>query len=99
LLLIASLLVVRQIYLHQTEKLIREKSIQTQPGQTLTVDASGADIFVQSWDKNEAYVKIYGNQKAEDKMHFEIEKTGDGVKVVAKKKSSSWFSFWNKRRF
>jgi len=32
-------------------------------------------------------------------MHFEIEKTGDGVKVVAKKKSSSWFNFWNNGGF
>ncbi len=75
-------------------KLIREKSLQTQPGETLYVDASGADVKVVSWDKNETYVKIFGNRKAEEKMHFEIEKVGDGIRVVAKKKNSSWFNWF-----
>lgn len=75
-------------------RLIKEKSIQTKPGENLSVDASGADIKVETWDKNEAYVKIFGNRKAEEKMHFEIEKAGDGVKVVAKRRGSSWFNWW-----
>ena len=99
LLLISSFLISATNLFASGKKLIKEKSIQTQAGQKLTVDASGADVFVQSWDKNEAYVKIYGNQKAEEKMHFEIEKTGDGVKILAKKKSSSWFNFWNNGGF
>ena len=75
-------------------RLIKEKFLQTDPGESFYVDASGADVKVESWDKNESYVKIYGNSKAEDKMHFEIEKVSDGVRVTAKKKGSSWFNWF-----
>ncbi|MBM4171206.1 MAG: DUF4097 domain-containing protein [Ignavibacteria bacterium] len=74
-------------------KLIREKSISVNPGEMLSVEASGADIKINSWTKNEAYVKIFGNRKAEDKMKFSIEKTSIGIKVTAKKESS-WFFNW-----
>jgi hypothetical protein len=74
-------------------KLIKEKSISVSPGEMLYVDASGADIKINSWDKDEAFIKIFGNRKSEDKMKFNIEKISNGVKVVAKKQSS-WFFNW-----
>lgn len=96
LLLVFSLTLLGTTAIFGSEKnLIKEKSIPTQKGLTLSVEASGADIYVQTWDKDEAYVKIYGNRKAEEKMRFEIEKVDDGINIIAKKKSSSWFNFWN----
>lgn len=74
-------------------KLIKEKSLNVKQGETLFIDASGADIKVDSWNKDEVYVKIFGNRKAEDKMKFSIEKTSDGVEVTAKKEGS-WFFNW-----
>ena len=95
LLIISAVLLSATTIFASGRKLIKEKSIQTQQGLTLTVEASGADIFVKTWEKAEAYVKIFGNSRAEDKMRFEIEKVESGVKVLAKKKSSSWFNFFN----
>ncbi|NMB80998.1 MAG: DUF4097 domain-containing protein, partial [Ignavibacteria bacterium] len=74
-------------------KLIKEKSLNVKQGETLFIDASGADIKIDSCNKDEVYVKIFGNRKAEDKMKFKIEKTSDGVEVVAKKEGS-WFFNW-----
>ncbi|MBS3945555.1 MAG: hypothetical protein KGZ42_08655, partial [Melioribacter sp.] len=74
-------------------KLIKEKSFNVKSGETLFIDASGADIKVDSWNKNEVYVKILGNRKAEDKMKFTIEQTSGGVEVTAKKEGS-WFFNW-----
>lgn len=74
-------------------KLIKEKSLNVKSGETLFIDASGADIKVDSWNKNEVYVKILGNRKAEDKMKFTIEQTSGGVEVTAKKEGS-WFFNW-----
>lgn len=74
-------------------KLIREKSFQMKDWQTVYVNASGADVKVESWDKQEVYVKIFGNSRAEDKMKFDIYQEGDAVKVIAKKRGSffNWF--------
>lgn len=74
-------------------KLIKERSFNVKSGETLFVDASGADIKIDSWNKDEVYVKIFGNRKAEEKMEFTIERTGDGVEVIAKKEGS-WFFNW-----
>ena len=75
-------------------RLIKERSIQTKAGENLYVEASGADVKIDSWDKDEAYIKIFGNSRAEEKMHFEIEKVDDGIRVIAKKKGSSWFNWF-----
>lgn len=74
-------------------KLIKEKTLSVKQGETLFIDASGADIKIDSWNKDEVYVKIFGNRKAEEKMKFTIEKNSDGVEVTAKKESS-WFFNW-----
>jgi hypothetical protein len=56
-------------------KLIKEKSIQTKPGENLSVDASGADIKVETWDKNEAYVKISETEKQKKKCILRLRKS------------------------
>jgi hypothetical protein len=95
LLIISAILLSATTIFASGRKLIKERSINTQPGLTLTVEASGADVFVKTWEKDEACIKIFGNSRAEEKMRFEIEKTQSGVKVLAKKKSSSWFNFFS----
>lgn len=75
-------------------KLIKEKTFSTVEGKTVFVKVSGGDILLSSWDKNEVYVKILGNENAEEKLEFELNSTDDGVEIISKKKSllSSWFS-------
>jgi len=74
-------------------RVIREKSFQVKDWQNVYVNASGADVKVESWDKQEVYVKISANRNAEEKMRFDIYQEGDVVKVIAKKRGSffTWF--------
>jgi hypothetical protein len=74
-------------------RLIREKSFQAKDWENVYVNASGADVKVDSWDKAETYVKIFANRRAEDRFKFSIEQEDNTVKVIAKKRGSffSWF--------
>lgn len=74
-------------------RLIREKSFQMKDWQNVFVNASGADVKVESWDKQEVYVKIFANRRAEEKMKFNVYQENEVVKVIAKKKGSffNWF--------
>ncbi|HSW54364.1 MAG TPA: DUF4097 family beta strand repeat-containing protein [Ignavibacteriaceae bacterium] len=78
-------------------QLIKEKSFNISPGKNLLVDISSGDVKVTYWDKDEVYVKIFGNENAMEKMNFNIEGTEELVKITGKKKSSisSWFSNMN----
>src|SRR5574340_531707 len=74
-------------------RLIREKSFQMKDWQNVYVGTSGADVKVESWDKQEVYVKIFANRRAEEKMKFDLYQEGEVVKVIAKRKGSffNWF--------
>ncbi len=74
-------------------KLIREKSFSVKDWQNVYVIASGADVKLESWDKQEVLVKIFSNRRAEEKMRFDLYKEGEVVKVIAKKRGSffNWF--------
>jgi len=74
-------------------KVIKEKTFTVKPGETLTVDVSGADIKIESREGNEVLVKIFGNRKAEEKMNFRIEQNSSGVDIEIKRKGSSWFNW------
>ena len=75
-------------------KVIEEKSFPISPGKNLKVDASSGGVSVTSWDKNEVYIKILGNEKAEDKMKFKFYNDENKVEVIAKRKHwlFDWFS-------
>ncbi len=79
-------------------ELIREKSFKTTDGKNLTVEASGGDVKINSWDKSEVTVKIYGNDRAKETMKFRLDETTDGVEVEAKRSGSAIFSFWKNIR-
>ncbi|MBA4407027.1 hypothetical protein C0389_07125 [bacterium] len=74
-------------------RLIREKSFQMKDWQNVYVNASGADVKVESWDKQEVYVKIFSNRRAEEKMTFNVYQENEVVKVIVKRKGSffNWF--------
>lgn len=74
-------------------RLIKEKSFSVKDWDNVYVNSSGADVKIESWNKQEAYIKILGNHNAEEKMKFSIEQKDKVIEVIAKKKNSlfSWF--------
>ncbi len=74
-------------------KLIREKTFPTTEGKTVHVKVSGGDVLLSSWDKNEVYVKILGNENAEERLEFDLNSTDDGVEIISRKRNSgiNWF--------
>ncbi|MGD8781572.1 MAG: DUF4097 family beta strand repeat-containing protein [Ignavibacteria bacterium] len=75
---------------------IHEKTFDVSPGQLLELETSTGDVNIKTWSKNELYVKVLGNRKAEDKMEFDFYETSDGVKIKAEKEggwTSSWFNW------
>ncbi|HEY6436605.1 MAG TPA: hypothetical protein VIY47_08445, partial [Ignavibacteriaceae bacterium] len=53
-------------------QLIQEKTFSISPGKKLLVDLSSGDVKVTYWDKSEVHIKIFGNEKAFDKMNFTL---------------------------
>lgn len=76
-------------------KLLQEKSFPAKDWENVYVNSSGADVKIQSWDKMETYVKVFGNQRAEEKLKISIEQDNGTVKVIIKRKSSFWNWFGN----
>lgn len=78
-------------------QLIKEKSFNISPGKNLLVEISSGDVKVTYWDKDEVYIKVFGNENAMEKMNFNMEGTEEIVKITGKKKTSisSWFSNMN----
>ncbi len=93
-LLVATSLMLTSDIIAQGEKIIMEKSFNVFPGELLYVKASGAEIKLNSWDKNEVYIKVYGNKKAENNMHFEIYKEDKEIRVFVRKKFKTFFNLW-----
>jgi DUF4097 and DUF4098 domain-containing protein YvlB len=68
-------------------KLLLEKSLPTQTGQKLNVDAFAGNVKITSWGKNEVAVKIYGDTNAEENLQFEVTSESSGIKVDATQKT------------
>lgn len=72
----------------QSRKTVLEEKFNASPGERLEVDASIGDVIINTWDKNEVYVKILASIRSADKFEFSAEKTSYGVKVVVRKRGS-----------
>jgi DUF4097 and DUF4098 domain-containing protein YvlB len=75
-------------------KLLHERTFPTVSGKQIKMDVSPGDVYISTWDKNEVYVKISGNRKAEEKVRFTFENRDGNVEINAKKASSGFFG-WN----
>ncbi len=73
---------------------IKEKSFSIQSGKDLNVESSFGNVMISTWDKAEVYIKILGNDKAEDKMEFSFHNNSDEVFVKAESENDflNWFS-------
>jgi Putative adhesin len=74
-------------------KLIKEQTFSVKDWENVYVNSSGSNVKIESWDKSEAYIKIFGNRNAEEKMKFTIEQKDKVIEVIAKKRNSlfNWF--------
>jgi DUF4097 and DUF4098 domain-containing protein YvlB len=74
-------------------KTLHEKTFPISPGKELKLETSSGDIMVTGWDKDEVYIRILGNEKAEDKMIFDFNSNSELVEVIAKREGSvfNWF--------
>lgn len=92
--LIGTILLLTSVVFASDQKILIEKSIQMRDWEKIYVNASGADVKVESWDKQEVYVKIFGNRQAEEKINYDIYQDGPVVKVIIKKRSSFFNFSW-----
>jgi DUF4097 and DUF4098 domain-containing protein YvlB len=76
----------------QNLQVLQEKTFQINQGKTLKVDASSGNIEISTWDKNEVYVKISGNNRAKEKVEFTFHNDENRVDVTAKTRGS-FFGF------
>jgi DUF4097 and DUF4098 domain-containing protein YvlB len=71
-------------------KVLHEKTYAISPGKALKLEGYSGDITLTTWDKPEVYVKILGNDRAEDRIEFSFDNSDEMVEIYAKNKS-----FWN----
>jgi hypothetical protein len=81
-------------------KTLHEKTFNISPGKELIVDASFGNILITTWDNNEAYIKVLGNEKTEKDVDFNITGNSEKIEVKAKHDKSlfNWFSSGYKMR-
>lgn len=78
---------------------IKEAKFPAKSGEMLSVNISGGDINVTSWDKDEVEIIIKGNETAAKKISFEIEKTSEGVKVESSRTGGGFWNIFNSLNF
>jgi DUF4097 and DUF4098 domain-containing protein YvlB len=73
---------------------LHEKTFPINPGKQLKVKTPTGDIEVTYWDESKVYIKILGDDDAEERMSFEFKNDENLVEIIADKNSSlsSWFS-------
>lgn len=82
-------------------RVLHEKTFSISTGKDLKLEAASGDVMILTWDKNEVYVKVLGNDKAEEKIDFKFSGNSDEVEILAKKEGSvfNWFSSGIKLKF
>lgn len=71
-------------------KTLQEKTFKISSDKDIIVEASFGDVLITSWDNNEVYVKILGNEKTREKVEFYFDNSDSEVKVRAEHEKSSW---------
>jgi len=75
-------------------KTIEERTFSISPGNDLKLDVTSGGVSITSWDKDQVYIKILGNEKAEEKIKFRFYNDDSKVELIAKRKGGlfNWFS-------
>jgi len=75
-------------------QVLYEKTFDTTPGKLLKVETQTGSVKIETWDKNEVYVKVLGDQKAKEKLEFRFDREDWGVFIGTKRKDGFWgFNF------
>lgn len=69
---------------------IHEKTYNVSSGEKLTIKTSPGDIKVESWSKNEVFVKVWGNENAKE-LEFTFDYSGGEVYIEAEREKNSWW--------
>lgn len=74
-----------------------DRTFDVQPGGTLRVEADGADIRVTGTDSSRVVVRIVatGPERMLELLTLSAQQHGNGVEVVAKRRSDGWLSLFN----
>lgn len=82
-------------------QVLHERTFKISPGKILKIETDQGDVMITSWDKNEVYIKVLGNEKAKEKMDFRFEGSEDEVMIKAKREGGflNFFSSGIKLRF
>lgn len=82
-------------------KTLHEKTFKTEAGKKIKVNASMGDVEISSWTKDEVYIKVLGNNKADEKLKFYFDENSGNITVTAKKKGTftNWFTRGIRLRF
>ncbi len=75
-------------------KIIEERTFSISPGNNLKLDVTSGGVSITSWDKDQVYIKILGNEKAEEKIKFRFYNDDNKVELIAKRKGGffNWFT-------
>jgi DUF4097 and DUF4098 domain-containing protein YvlB len=65
--------------------IIKEQTLPTSQGKTLKVKVESGDVTISTWSKDEAYIKISGNDEAKDKLTYKIDGKDGDIFVAASK--------------
>jgi DUF4097 and DUF4098 domain-containing protein YvlB len=75
------------------KKIIYKKSYKISPNKKIILNTDAGDIQITPWDKSEVYIKVIGNDNAEEKYDYSFNANSDEVSIdVDKKGGWSWFS-------
>lgn len=75
-------------------KVLHDKTFPIKPGKQLKVKTTTGDVEVIYWDESKVYIKILGDDDAEERINFEFKNDDNLVEIIAHKDGSlfSWFS-------
>lgn len=68
--------------------LIKEQTLQTNYGKSLAVSVPGGDVSITTWNKEEVYVKITGDENTKNNYDFTINSNSGDITIKAEKKSN-----------
>ena len=82
-----SLLIVKASFAQSD--IIKEQTLETNYGKDLVVSAPAGDVNITTWNKEQVYVKISGNENAKNKYDFTINSNSGNIEVKAEKKDKN----------
>jgi hypothetical protein len=81
--------------LNSSYETIHHKTFKVSSGKDLILSTESGDVHITPWEKDEVDIKVFGNERAKERMKFDFTANNNEVKVTAKKQGSGWNLFSN----